>query len=258
MSSPKGDNRVSEATRVCVGWATADDQPEEKLLTVRDDFAAAVAREGDDPEIESILLAVCHATGMGFVAVARVTVDRWIAAQVLNGSKLGLNPGDDLNIKKTICNDVRQSGEAVIIDHVSEDPTWRTHPIPKLFGFESYVSLPILLEDGSFYGTLCALDPEPRSLSGLETVALLRSCADRVGTILSVNRATAVRAPEIGRAASIIPRSPQGRREAFFKLLEGLGESAWQRNLKTGEVWFSPSLSRTNPPARRRVSIRRD
>jgi GAF domain-containing protein len=57
-----------------------------------------------------------------------------------------------------------------------------------LYGFESYASIPIFLADGSFYGTLCAIDPEPRRLSGPETIALLKDCAQRVAAILSRKR----------------------------------------------------------------------
>lgn len=152
---------------------------------MKDQFAADVAAQGDDDAIRAILDQVCAVTEMGFVAVARVTEDRWIACQVLDKVEFGLDPGDELEIKKTICDDIRQCGRGIIIDQVSADEDWRTHPVPMLYGFESYVSLPIVLADGSFYGTLCAIDPAPRALSGAETVALLGECANRVATILS-------------------------------------------------------------------------
>lgn len=155
------------------------------LDAMKDDFATEVAAEGDDEEIRSILLEVCNATHMGFAAVARVTEDRWIAAQVLDRIEFGLDPGEELDVKKTICNEIRECGKVIIIDRIAEDPEWRMHPVPMLYGFESYASLPIFLKDGSFYGTLCAIDPEPRPLSGLETVALLSRCADRVAEIIS-------------------------------------------------------------------------
>ena len=155
---------------------------------MKDQFAAEVAEEGDDPEIKAILLEVCHATRMGFVGVARVTEERWIAAQVVDRIEFGLNPGEELDVKKTICDDIRQCGQAIIIDRIADDPEWRKHPVPALYGFESYASIPIFLADGSFYGTLCAIDPEPRTLSGPETIALLKNCAERVATILSEKR----------------------------------------------------------------------
>jgi len=158
---------------------------------MKDDFARQVAQDGADPEIAAILLEVCQATRMGFAAVARVTEERWIAAQVLDRIEFGLNPGDELEVKKTICDDIRQCGQMIIIDRVADDPTWRKHPVPMLFGFESYASLPIFLENGDFYGTLCAIDPEERVLSTVETVSLLRACADRVAAILSASHGSA-------------------------------------------------------------------
>lgn len=152
---------------------------------MRDAFAAQVVAEGDDPAIHQILEEVCDLTGMGFAAVARVTDQRWIACQVVDRIEFGLDPGDELDIKKTICDDIRKCGQAIIIDEVGADPHWSRHPVPVLYGFESYASVPIVLEDGTFYGTLCALDPQPRALTAVETVEALHDCARRVAGSLS-------------------------------------------------------------------------
>ena len=126
---------------------------------MKDQFAAEVAQEGDDPEIAAILLEVCHASHMGFVAVARVTeeqVDR--GAGPSTGSSSWMTPGEELDVKKTICDDIRECGQAIIIDRIADDPEWRTHPVPALYGFESYASIPNFLADGSFYmGTLARI-----------------------------------------------------------------------------------------------------
>jgi GAF domain-containing protein len=34
-----------------------------------------------------------------------------------------------------------------------------------MYGFQSYISVPIILADGSMFGTLCAIDPRPARLS---------------------------------------------------------------------------------------------
>jgi GAF domain-containing protein len=128
---------------------------------------------------------------MGFAAVARVTEQRWIAAQVLDKIEFGLNPGDELEIKKTICDEIRECGQAIVIDHIGADPEWRTHPVPMLYGFESYASFPVFLDDGSFYGTLCAIDPEPRRLNAPETIAALKAFAQKVAAILSAHLVSA-------------------------------------------------------------------
>ena len=69
-------------------------------ILMRDAFAVQVAHDGDNAEIEAILLEVCQETRMGFVAVARVTEDRWIAAQVVDRIEFGLHPGEELDVKK--------------------------------------------------------------------------------------------------------------------------------------------------------------
>lgn len=150
-----------------------------------DELAAQVAADGDDDAIRSILQDVCRVTQMGFAAVARVTDQRWIAAQVLDQVEFGLNPGDELSLKTTICNEIRETGQAIVIDHVSAHPVWRQHDTPALYGFESYVSIPVRLDDGSFYGTLCAIDSEPRRLSATATIAALELLATRLASLLS-------------------------------------------------------------------------
>ena len=150
-----------------------------------DQLAVSAVRDGATDGIRDILAEVAAITGMGFVAVARVTETRWIACQVLDQIDFGMTPGDELRISTTICNDIRQSGKTVVIDNVADQPKWLTHPAPALYGFKSYVSLPIFLADGSFYGTLCAIDPQPRKLDRPDIIPALRDFAARVATMLS-------------------------------------------------------------------------
>ena len=147
-------------------------------------FRADILAVQDVPGIREMLAQVCASTGMGFAAVARVTSERWIACQVLDQIEFGLNPGDELEIKTTICDEIRASGRGVFIDHVGSDASWRTHHTPVLYGFESYASIPIFLADGSFFGTLCAIDPAPRTKPLAEVVPMLQEFADTIGKAL--------------------------------------------------------------------------
>ena len=145
-----------------------------------DDFAADIAAIESIPAMPIILEVVCRTTGMGFAAVARVTADRWIACSVRDTIDFGLKPGGELKVKTTICDEIRLSGEAVIIDHVAEDAHWRAHHTPLLYGFQSYISMPIVLADGSFFGTLCAIDPQPASLNNPETIGMFKLFAELI------------------------------------------------------------------------------
>lgn len=117
------------------------------------------------PSVQSILDIIRKTTGMGFAAVARVTDEYWVACAVDDGISFGLLPGGQLELKTTICHEIHQHGQAVIIDRVSADTSYANHHTPRLYGFESYISMPIRLQDGSFFGTLCAIDPNPADLS---------------------------------------------------------------------------------------------
>jgi len=140
---------------------------------------------GDDDRLRAILRHICDETGMGFSAVACVTETQWIACQVEDKIEFKLNPGEELKICETICDEIRQSGEAVVFDDASTDIKWSRHPVPVIYGFKSYCSFPVYLDDGSFFGTLCAIDPQRRKVSDAAVVAMFTRFAKTVGAILS-------------------------------------------------------------------------
>ncbi|MES2441970.1 MAG: GAF domain-containing sensor histidine kinase [Pseudomonadota bacterium] len=127
-----------------------------------------------------ILDAACRLTGMGFAAVARVTEARWIACAVKDDIAFGLEPGGELEVATTICDEIRCSGEPVVIDDVASDPQFSDHHTPRMYGIQSYISFPILLADGRFFGTLCAIDPKPHRVSDPATLASFRLFAELI------------------------------------------------------------------------------
>jgi GAF domain-containing protein len=117
---------------------------------VSNEFEADLRAVQSNEAVGRILDIVCSVTGMGFAAVARVTADRWVALAVRDGIQFGLKPGGELRVDTTICNEIRHSRAPVVIDHVAEDDNYRGHPTPKMYGFQSYISVPIVLGSGQF------------------------------------------------------------------------------------------------------------
>lgn len=162
-------------------------------------FQSDVEAVGRLEAVPTILEVICRTTGMGFAAVARVTPERWIACGVRDEIAFGLKPGGELKIDTTICNEIRQSGEPVVIDHAANDPVYATHHTPLRYGFQSYISVPIVLRDGSFFGTLCAIDPKPAHLKNPQTIGMFRMFADLIAFHLDANqRAVASEADLLG------------------------------------------------------------
>ncbi len=164
--------------------------------------------------VPSILEVVARTTGMRFAAVARVTADRWIACGVRDEIAFGLVPGGELAIESTICHEIEAHGQPVVIDHVAEDPAFCGHPTPAMYGFQSYISVPIRRADGSFFGTLCAIDPLPVKLSAPETLSMFRLYADLIGFHLDAKERLAQ-----SEAALLTERQAAELREQFIAVL---------------------------------------
>ncbi len=146
-----------------------------------DNFSADIEIINGITAVPTILDVVCRTTGMGFAAVARVTEDRWVACSVLDNIHFGLKPGGELKVETTICHEIRQIRQPVIIDHVDKDDVYRHHPTPRQYGFQSYISTPIFLPGGQFFGTLCAIDPRPARVNTPEIIGMFKLFAELIG-----------------------------------------------------------------------------
>jgi signal transduction histidine kinase len=146
---------------------------------MQQDYRADLDAVGRIEAVPVILDVVCRATGMGFAAIARVTEDRWIACATRD--EIGLQTGGELDVTTTICNEIPTSRTPVIIDDVEKDPQFCDLHTPAKYGFRSYISMPIFRADGSFFGTLCAIDPKPAHVSSPGIASMFRLFANLIG-----------------------------------------------------------------------------
>ena len=139
--------------------------------------AADIATIGRISSVPAILQVIRELTGLRFVAVARVTEDSWTACAVLDQLNFGMQVGGELDLATTLCHEIRQAHHSVVIDKASEDPLYRDHHTPRLYQFESYIAVPIFRTDGRFFGTICALDPNPAPLKSSTIQSTMESFA---------------------------------------------------------------------------------
>lgn len=142
---------------------------------------AAIARISAVP---TILKTVRALTDLRFTLVARVLPDRWIACAVHDEIDFGLAAGGELDVNTTFCSVVRATDQPVVMDHASQDPKYAAHPTPKLYGFESYVAVPLYRKNGEYFGTLCGLDPLPQPVNNEKTLATMALFAELISTQL--------------------------------------------------------------------------
>jgi len=170
--------------------------------------AADIATTSRISALPVVLKVIGELTGLRFAAVARVIDNTWIACAVLDRLDYGVQVGDELQLVSTLSDEIRQGQHSVVIDKVSEDPLSRDHP------FESYIAVPILRTDGRFFGTLCALDPDPAPLKS----STIRSTMESFARMLSLQIETEENLQRT-EAASIKERKTTELREQFIAVL---------------------------------------
>lgn len=164
--------------------------------------------------VPAILQIISETTGLRFAAVARVTHDSWTACAVLDKIDFGLRVGGELDVATTLCQEMRTSHETIIIEKASEDGRYCGHHTPKLYGFESYLSVPVFRADGSFFGTICALDPLPATFSRPSISAMMESFAKLLASQLEAEEQF-----EATEAALLDAKQTAELREQFIALL---------------------------------------
>ncbi len=155
--------------------------PEDNSLQ---EVARAVAAIGRIDAVPTLLEVLCEITGMGFVAVVRVADTIWTACAVKDDIQLGVMPGSQFPISKTLHSESKVLHAPIVIEHVSADPHYRTHPVLKRHRIESCVSVPIILSDGRYFGNLCALDRNPSKVAEPRILSMFKHFAALIGSQL--------------------------------------------------------------------------
>ena len=205
---------------------------------IDDSFRNDIDTVSGIPMITRLLDTVCESTGMGFAAVARVTDDRWVTCSSRDDLEFGLKPGDELAIGTTICTEIRRNRQRVVIDHVEKDADYRSHHTPQLYGFQSYISVPIILSGGEFFGTLCAIDPKPRMVSLPHVVSMFELFAELIAKHLDNSREM-LRAQEDVREQLMLNKRMMRNEEKINVILDASGLGTYELDLRTMELNYS-------------------
>lgn len=179
-----------------------------------EEIARDVKAIGRIDAVPAVLKVLCQTTGMGFAAVARVTEGTWTACAVEDQIQFGLLPGGQLAIETTICTEVRNSRTPIVIDQASTNPLYCDHLTPRLYSIESYVSVPIVLSNGDYFGNLCAIDSRPAQVTEPRIVSMFLLFAELIALQLENERKR-----ELAQTALLDERAAGELREQFIAIL---------------------------------------
>jgi signal transduction histidine kinase len=156
---------------------------------VQGDSAAEIARDISAIEhieaVPTILDVLCDLTGMRFAAVARVTEGTWTACAIKDTISFGLPVGGQLPVESTLCLESKHLNETIAINNASTDARYCNHHTPKIYKIASYVSVPIVLGGGRYFGNLCAIDPAPADVNNPRVIGIFTRFAALIALALN-------------------------------------------------------------------------
>lgn len=145
------------------------------------DVEIAISRVAGVSAVPTILKVITQITGLRLSLVAHVTDQTWTCCAVNDQLAFGLEVGGELEVATTLCKEVCQHRAPIVMSHASVDPAYKDHPTPRLYKFESHISVPIFLRGGEYFGNVCALDADPVDLDNEKTRSLFKLFADLIG-----------------------------------------------------------------------------
>lgn len=152
-------------------------------------------------EIESIsnlLKVATRLTDMRFGAISHMTDTHWTACAVHDELDFGIAVGDAFEIERMLCGELRVNPHPIIVGDVRSDSNYFDHNIPKLYGIESFVSIPIVFLDGSVFGSLCMLDYAPKKIDCPRVIDVLKATVKLFSIALELRQKSACIASSSG------------------------------------------------------------
>jgi len=128
--------------------------------------------------------------GFGLWMVTRTEGDDWIVLDVHDGH-YGTRPGAVLKWSDSFCTHMVRGNGPRIAPIVDDVKTYRDTPIASRLKIGAYVGVPLTRADGSLFGTLCAIDPEPQSDDIRQAQKSIELMADLLSSLLHTELALA-------------------------------------------------------------------
>ncbi len=157
------------------------------------------------PEIvDNVLQAIAHNLGVRFTIVMRIEGNTATVGSLFD-TEGALASGSVYKFEDTFCAHMLKTGESCIPDVSAAGPEIRRIPAAIDLDVSTYIGVPIRLNDGQIYGTLFAMDEQPRDW-GAEHIKTLTLFARLLAHEYSAEaqRRAAERASEFGEGPQFI------------------------------------------------------
>ena len=125
---------------------------------------------------------------------------------------------------------------ALLIENVRADPEFSSHAAAELSPqVGSFIGVPVVLSGGAFYGTLCAVDPEPQKVLTRQQADLMAVLARLLATQIEHQRAEEA----LRENQEVLHKS-----EEFHRFAVEAGRiGTWDLDLRTEDCLISPKMA---------------
>lgn len=132
---------------------------------------------------QAVLSFLYQRFGFGLWMITRVEGEDWIILQTEDHA-YNVHAGQVFNWADSFCSQMVLGNGPKIAPSSDDVPAYRQAPIAQQLKIKAYIGQPLTKEDGSLFGTLCAIDPEPKSESLKEEQSLIELLGDLLSQIL--------------------------------------------------------------------------
>jgi diguanylate cyclase (GGDEF)-like protein len=174
---------------------------------------------------QAILKFLSQRFGFKLWMITRTEDDDWI---VLLSEDNGYNvkPGQVFRWADSFCSHMVQNNAPRIAPYSPDIQVYVDAPINHLVPIKAYIGQPLYKEDGSLFGTLCAIDPEPQSKILVEDAPLF----ELIAKVLSYTIQADI------KAAEYIRKAERFEMEALSDPMTGLfNRRAWDQLIELEE-----------------------
>ncbi|WP_425919372.1 sensor domain-containing diguanylate cyclase [Acinetobacter sp. TSRC1-2] len=132
---------------------------------------------------QDILQFLYNRFGFDLWMITRVEGKDWIVLQSEDHG-YDVKPGQVFQWADSFCSHMVKGDAPKISPRCEDIPLYATAPISQQVSIKSYIGQPILNEDGSLFGTLCAIDPHPKSETITQDIAIIELLGNLLSKIL--------------------------------------------------------------------------
>ena len=132
---------------------------------------------------QAVLQYLYQRFGFNLWMITRVEAKDWIVLQSEDHG-YDVKPGQVFQWADSFCSHMVAGNGPKIAPRSEDIPLYATAPINQQVSIKSYIGQPLFHEDGSLFGTLCAIDPQTKSEAIIQEVELIELFGNLLSNIL--------------------------------------------------------------------------